>query len=208
MMRLILLFTISILGVFTCLGLMYDRGEVLKVPVTNNHTVIPKLKIDEALTFCKKQKMDTTIAFFVDMSIHSGKKRFFIADLQKAAVLSSGLCCHGMGKESTGETPVFSNDNGSYCTSLGKYKTGARAYSQFGIHVHYKLIGLENTNSNAFKRIVVLHSYDPVSEKEICPEHLPMGWSLGCPVVSNKMMTSVDELLKNREKPVLLWIYN
>jgi hypothetical protein len=67
--------------------------------------------------------------------------------------------------------------------------------------------GLEASNSNAFKRIVVLHSYDPVAENEIYPEHLPMGWSLGCPVISNSLMTNIDHLLKRKKKPVLLWIY-
>lgn len=151
--------------------------------------------------------MDTTICFLVNMSIHSGKNRFFVWDFSKNTLVNSGLCCHGMGGGSTEEKPVFSNWEGSYCTSLGKYATGKRAYSQWGIHVHYKLKGLESSNSNAFKRIVVLHSFDPIEEHEIYPEHLPMGWSLGCPVVDNKMMRSIDNILQKKKKPVLLWIY-
>lgn len=170
-------------------------------------TTVSKSKIDEARVFCRKHKLDTTLAIFVDMSIHSGKKRFFVVDLLKSKINSSSLCCHGMGKGSTESTAVFSNEEGSYCTSLGKYKTGLRAYSQYGIHVHYKLHGLEKTNNNAFKRVVVLHSYDPVDENEVYPEYLPMGWSLGCPVISNAQMTYIDKLLKNRKKEVLLWIY-
>jgi hypothetical protein len=168
---------------------------------------IDKKKIVEAVKFCKKQNLDTTIAFFVDMSIHSGKKRFYVYDFQKKTVLNSGLCCHGMGLNSTQDSIVFSNETGSNCTSLGKYKTGIRAYSNWGINVHYKMHGLEKTNSNAFQRIIVLHSYDPVSEEEIYPENLPMGWSKGCPVISNKLMTSIDSLLKKKKIPVLLWIY-
>jgi hypothetical protein len=113
-----------------------------------------------------------------------------------------------MGLGSTCSSPVFSNEKGSYCTSLGKYRTGERSYSSWGINVHYKMHGLERTNDNAFSRIVVLHSYDYVPEEEIFPEHLPLGWSLGCPVISNKLMTSIDSLLKTRKKSVLLWIYN
>jgi hypothetical protein len=164
-------------------------------------------KAEAALQFCKKNNMDTGICFLVDMKIHSGKNRFFVWDFKKGKVIYSGLCCHGMGLGSTEEKPVFSNKEGSYCTSLGKYATGAKAYSQWGIHIHYKLKGLEASNSNAFKRIVVLHSYDPVAENEIFPEHLPMGWSLGCPVISNSLMTNIDQLLKQKKKPVLLWIY-
>jgi len=103
--------------------------------------------------------------------------------------------------------PVFSNELGSNCTSLGKYKLGAKAYSNWGIHVHYKMHGLEATNVNAFRRIVVLHSYEPVPYDEIYPGHLPLGWSQGCPVISNTLMTKLDSLLKQRQKPVLLWIY-
>ncbi|SFX72830.1 murein L,D-transpeptidase catalytic domain-containing protein [Cytophaga hutchinsonii] len=168
---------------------------------------IDSAKIAEAFKFCKKNGYDTTTAFFVDMSIHSGRNRFFVWDFAKKKVLYEGLCCHGMGKESTGSTPVFSNESGSYCTSLGKYKIGIRSYSQWGIHVHYKMHGLESTNSNAFNRIVVLHSYSLVSNTEIYPRHLPMGYSLGCPVVCDDLMTHLDVLLKKKTKPTLLWIY-
>jgi hypothetical protein len=161
----------------------------------------------EAFRFCKQQKLDTAFAIFVDMSLPSGKFRLFVLNLQSQKVVCQSLCCHGMGGTSSEEKIDFSNVPGSNCTSLGKYKTGARAFSQYGIHVHYKLHGLELTNNKAFDRIVVLHSYSPVPETEIYPSHLPMGWSLGCPVVSNNTMTFLDNLLKKRSRPLLLWIY-
>ena len=168
---------------------------------------IDSVKFTEAFNFCKKNGYDTSTCFFVDMDIQSGKNRFFVWDFKNKKVLYQGLCCHGMGKGSTTSTPIFSNESGSYCTSLGKYKIGIRSYSQWGIHVHYKMHGLESTNSNAYKRVVVLYSYAPVSEIEIYPFHLSMGWSLGCPVVSDGMMTNLDALLKKKTKPTLLWIY-
>ncbi|HSY61915.1 MAG TPA: murein L,D-transpeptidase catalytic domain family protein [Cytophaga sp.] len=168
---------------------------------------IDSTKISEAFRFCKKNGYDTSTCFFVDMSIHSGKNRFFVWDFSAKKIISEGLCCHGLGKESTVSTPVFSNESGSYCTSLGKYKIGIRSYSQWGIHIHYKLHGLEASNSNAYNRVVVLHSYYAVSETEIYPSYLSMGWSLGCPVVSNGLMTKLDVLLQNKTKPTLLWIY-
>ncbi|PBQ30309.1 hypothetical protein CNR22_00545 [Sphingobacteriaceae bacterium] len=179
-----------------------------KRKVTAVNAPIALQKFSEALAFCRKQKLDTTIAFFSDMSLHSGKKRFYIADLQQKKILCSSLVCHGMGKYSTPELPVFSNEPGSYCSSLGKYKTGKRAFSNWGIGVHYKMYGLEKTNSNAFKRIVVLHSYDPVPENEIFPQHLPMGWSQGCPVISNETMREADKILQKKKKPLLIWLYN
>jgi hypothetical protein len=194
---------------FIAVGIVIFFGSAFKrKPLTTSGSeLISKSKLEEARMFCRKQKLDTTVAIFIDMSIHSGKKRFFVVDLVKSKIISSSLVCHGMGKGSTESTPVFSNEEGSYCTSLGKYKTGLRAYSQYGIHIHYKLHGLEKTNNNAFKRVVVLHSYDPVDENEIYPGYLPMGWSLGCPVISNKQMTNIDKLLKEGKKNLLLWIY-
>jgi hypothetical protein len=168
---------------------------------------ISREKVNDAIRACRKFRLDTVLAVFIDMKMHSGKKRLFVYDLQKNTTLFSGLCCHGMGQGSSCASPVFSNTKNSNCTSLGKYRTGVRSYSQYGINVHYKLHGLENSNSNAFSRIVVLHSYSPVPEYEIYPDHLPMGWSLGCPVTSNKTMTALDSILRKKKTGILLWIY-
>lgn len=167
---------------------------------------INQSKIKEALAFCKKNKMDTTICIMIDMSIHSGKNRLFVYHFKKNEIVLESLCAHGVGGGSTPLKPVFSNQEGSYCTSLGKYKVKGRSYSNWGINIHYKMYGLEKTNSNAFKRIVVLHAYTPVPNKEIFPRTL-FGQSAGCPVISNEAMRKIDVLLKAKKKPVLLWVY-
>ncbi len=166
-----------------------------------------KAKADSAFRYCKTKGFNTQYCILVDFSIHSGKQRFFVWDFKNNAIKYSSLCCHGYGQKSSQTEPVFSNVEGSYCSSLGKYKIGVRAYSKWGINVHYKLHGLENTNNNAFKRFVVLHSYTPVADKDIYPKHLPLGWSQGCPVINDNAMKQVDELLKSVAKPMLLWIY-
>ncbi len=183
-------------------------GISCKADVTDEEASLRlEAKADTALVFCKNKEFDTSFCILVDMKIHSGKNRFFIWDFKKDTIMHAGLCCHGAGGESSGSQPVFSNTPGSNCTSLGKYKIGIRSYSNYGIRVHYKLHGLEKTNNNAYKRIVVLHSHNPVPDYEIYPFHLPMGYSLGCPVISNELMTTLDGLLKKAGKPVLLWIY-
>lgn len=167
-----------------------------------------KLKADSAQNYCKQKGLDAHYCFLVDFSIHSGKKRFFVWDFKGDSVKYASLCAHGYGKNGTVTKPVFSNTEGSLCSSLGRYKVGIRSYSKYGIHVHYKLHGQESTNSNAYKRFVVLHSFTPVPEVEIYPMHLPLGMSQGCPVISNQTMTQIDALLKTLKGPVLLWIYN
>ena len=165
-------------------------------------------KAGVAKVYSKSKGLSEKHCILVNFNIHSGKKRFFVWDCEKDIVLYSSLCAHGMGRGSTTTKPVYSNEEGSYCSSLGRYKIGVSSYSQWGIHIHYKLHGQDPTNDNAFKRIVVMHSHEPIPDDEIYPYHLPLGYSLGCPVISDATMRKVDALLKKSEKNVLLWIYD
>lgn len=164
-------------------------------------------KVAEALKYSKAHKMNTSYCIMIDMSIHSGKNRLFVYDFKKKEIIIKGICAHGNGGGSTAYKPVYSNKIGSNCTSLGKYKLGQRAYSNWGINIHYKMHGLEKTNSNAYKRIVVLHSYTPVPAFESYPVPL-FNVSYGCPVVANATMRKIDKLIKSGEKNMLLWIYD
>lgn len=166
-----------------------------------------RYRADSAFRYCKEHQLDTTFCILINMGKHSGKNRLFVWDFKRQAIVRAGLVCHGIGKGSTPALPVFSNIPESYCTSLGKYRVGKRGYSNWGIHVLYRLHGLENSNSNAFKRLIVLHSHTPVPSGEIYPQHIPMGYSLGCPVVSEALMRDLDTLLQNIPNSVLLWIY-
>lgn len=166
-----------------------------------------KERADSALVFCRENGMNTSYCVLVDMRIHSGKKRFFVWDFKGDSIMLSSLCAHGYGGNSTEAEPVFSNVSGSFCTSLGKYKMGIRSYSKWGINVHYKLHGLESTNNKAYERIIVLHSHHPITEEEIYPYHLPLGYSQGCPVIDNQTMRKLDEMFRKAKSPTLLWIY-
>ena len=167
------------------------------------------LKSIEAKDYIQKNKMDTTICFLIDMKVHCGKKRFAVWDLKGDSIRREIIVSHGSGGAkglpiSSADAPVFSNIPGSYASSLGKYRIGKRSYSNWGINIHYKLHGLESTNNNAYRRIIVLHSFVGVSSSEIYPEEAP--FSLGCPMVSNQDMIYLDNLLKSK-KNILLWIY-
>ncbi|MDR2595665.1 MAG: murein L,D-transpeptidase catalytic domain family protein [Fibromonadaceae bacterium] len=201
---------VLILGAFALVSGNIDSNlEVAEVLVETSNAQIEE-KAKEALSFCKANDCNTDFCILIDMKIHSGKHRMFIYDFKNQGVERKALVAHGSGKgtnSSTGDKPLFSNEKGSLLTSLGKYKIGTRSYSQYGINVHYKMHGLEASNSNAFERIIVLHSFTPLPLEEIYPYHLPMGWSFGCPVTDDETMTWLDAKLKNAKKPVLLWIF-
>ncbi len=168
-----------------------------------------KQKAVAAKAYCQKNNMNTDICILIDMKIHSGKKRFFLWDLKGDSIIDSGLCSHGTCGNLDGydpsKTPQFSNTPESHCSSLGKYKVGKRGWSSFGVNFNYKLHGLEKTNSNAYKRYIVFHSWD-IGDDEIYPSHIIE--SYGCPAVSNNFMRKMDKVLKIQKKPVLMWIYN
>ena len=143
--------------------------------------------------------------FLVDMSIPSGKNRFFIYNLKMDSIELSSLVAHGFGstRKNSYDALVFSNTPNSFKTSLGKYKIGYAYKGSFGLS--YKLYGLDSTNSKAFERTIVLHADQLVPEKEVSPYHIFQ--SAGCPTVSPSFLGVLTNYIKASRKPILLWIY-
>jgi len=142
--------------------------------------------------------------FMIDMSLPSGRQRFFIYNFKTGKVDKAGLVTHGEGSITGGEELYFSNVPGSSCTSLGKYKIGNAYRGRFGLA--YKLHGLEKSNSKAFERFVVLHGHGCVPADEVHP--LPIGPSLGCPTVAPEFLKKLSSIINASNKPVLLSIYH
>lgn len=139
----------------------------------------------------------------IDMSVPSGKNRFFIYDPRVDKVRGAGLVTHGSGSAVTSDQLVFSNKPGSNCTSLGKYKIGKDYYGRFGLA--YKLHGLDQSNNNAFARFVVLHAHPCVPGFEVYPVSICP--SLGCPTVSPAFLLELKTYIDRSAKPVLLYIF-
>lgn len=163
----------------------------------------------EAMAYCKEKKFNEEYYFLIDLSIHSGKNRFFIYDFNEKAVQYRNLVTHGScdalsPNDKKWEKAKFNNADNSHCSSKGKFKIGKRDSSTWGIKVKYWLHGLEKSNDNAVDRVIVLHSWTAVSDNEIYPKYSPLSW--GCPAVSDDFMRILDAKLKRTQKPVLLWI--
>lgn len=163
-----------------------------------------KSEITEIRRFLgKSPKYNSDIAFFLDMKIESGKSRFFIYDLKHSKLLNKGLVGHGSGSETgiLGKLK-FSNVKNSNCSSLGKYAVGGSYSGRFG--KAYKLYGLDETNSNAFDRNIVLHKYYDVPFEE---QPDPICNSLGCPMVNEKFFGVMEKLIDNSKKKIILVMY-
>jgi hypothetical protein len=159
-------------------------------------------KIEEAKTFIKNKKYNQSICLMIDMSVSSGKNRFFVYDLKKDTVINAALVTHGRCNENWLEGRRYGNTVGCGCTSLGKYKIGYSYNGRFGLA--YKLYGLDKTNDKAFERYVVLHAHDCVPETQVDSE---ICQSDGCPTVSPGFLQQLKPIIDRSERPVLLWIY-
>ncbi len=179
-----------------------DKNKVAKLKTASNYTT----QINHIKNFAKEKNHNQNIAFFIDYSLHSGRNRFFVIDLKTNKFIKKGLVCHGdcKGENSNDFTKEFSNVNDSHCTSLGMAVVQERAYSKWGKNYKYWLKGLEKTNNNMRERVVVLHAWSGVRDKEIYPKTLAT--SFGCPTVSINFLDSLDVILK-KNKNVLLYSF-
>ncbi|MEO8172503.1 MAG: murein L,D-transpeptidase catalytic domain-containing protein [Sediminibacterium sp.] len=159
-------------------------------------------KIKEAKIFCRNNAYDITVCFLIDLSVHNGRKRFFVFDLQKQKVLNSGLVTHGSCNTRYLSQVQYSNKPGCGCSSYGKYRVGGLYKGIFGDS--YKLYGLDSSNSNAYNRYIVLHSHSCVPDAEIFPNQICN--SQGCTTVSPAFLKELKVVMAKKKKPVLLWV--
>jgi len=173
--------------------------------ISKDQTVYTRLKMkaDSLHSFASKNKFNTSTFFLIDMTIESGRNRFFVFDVKQDSVILQGLVTHGRCNQSWLNGRKFGNELGCGCTSLGKYKIGYQYSGRFGLA--YKLYGLDTTNNNAFKRHVVLHAHECVPEQDVFPA--PICQSDGCPTVSTGFLSKLLPIIEQSPKPILLLIF-
>lgn len=179
------------------------KEESAEQPVAANNNAMMGILAKKISNYAIENNMSTDYCFMVDMSLPSGRNRFFIYDLQKGSIIQAGLVSHGSCNETFLARPRFSNEERTGCSSLGKYKVGEFYVGKYG--KSFRLHGLDNCNSNAYKRAVVIHGYDCVPDKEIYPRVLCN--SLGCVMVSYNFFDKVSKIIRRTNKPIVLWVY-
>ncbi|MES2003172.1 MAG: murein L,D-transpeptidase catalytic domain family protein [Bacteroidota bacterium] len=190
MFRLLLLFT----------GILSDPHNIS--PTIDPSSDLISKKMFEAKQFCRTNGYDTTTCFLLDLSIHNGRKRFFVCDIQRSQIMNSGLVTHGHCGTPYLSNVLYSNQPGCGCSSAGKYKVGNFYKGRFGDA--YKLHGLDASNSNAYSRFIVLHSHSCVPDTEIYPNQICN--SEGCTTVSPAFLKELERIISSRKRPILLWV--
>lgn len=152
--------------------------------------------------FCSERGYNTRIALFVDLSHHSGRRRFVVWDFESQRAILACPVSHGSGSSKSHQRSAYaslSNEDGSHLSSLGRALVAERYEGRYGIA--YRLDGLDASNSNLRPRCVVLHGWEHTASYPIWPR-ATVG-SFGCPVLSRRRMAEVDALLMNESGVVL-----
>lgn len=186
-------------GSFTTLETAHKESSITSIDIERINTQIS----DVRTLIAGNAKYNTKIAFFVDMRIPSAKNRFFVYDLENNKIIDQGLVAHGCGSETgiKGELK-FSNIENSNATSLGRYAIGKNYNGIFG--KAYRLTGLDESNSNAFKRAIVLHHYSAVPYEE--QDHY-ISRSHGCPMVNEQFFKRIEKIIDTSKSNIILNIY-
>lgn len=132
----------------------------------------------------------------IDFRQHSSRQRMWIVNMETGRV-DAHWTSHGSGSDrnNDGLAERFSNQPGSHASSLGFYLTGTLYTGRNGRSMY--LHGLESTNSNAYRRAVVMHGADYVRPGRV-------GRSQGCPAVERK---HIPGMLTKLERGSLLYIH-
>lgn len=130
----------------------------------------------------------------IDFSRPSTEKRLFVFDMRQGKLLFSSVVSHGKNSGGTYATS-FSNEYGSYKSSLGFYLTETTYQGKNG----YSLIlnGLEEgINDRARERAIVMHGA-AYADPSLVSRGGRLGRSFGCPAVPQRLARPIIDAIKD-----------
>lgn len=144
---------------------------------------------------------ENSLLALIDFTKPSTEQRFCVVDLAEKKVLFTSHVAHGRNSGGNYATS-FSNQPGSYKSSLGFFRTGGTYYGKNG----YSLLldGLEKgVNDKARERAIVMHGA-PYADPNVLQHQDRLGRSLGCPALPPDVSRKVIDTIK---EGALLYIY-
>ncbi|WP_158276089.1 murein L,D-transpeptidase catalytic domain family protein [Brumimicrobium oceani] len=129
----------------------------------------------------------------VDFTQHSSQERMYIIDVESFQLIKKSLCSHG---KNTGIAMAtkFSNTNGSLQSSLGFFLTAETYSGKFDYAM--RLDGLENSNSRARERGIVVHGANYATPEFLARNGGVLGRSYGCPALPKDEATELIDVIK------------
>lgn len=170
-----------------------------------------KEKANALKSYAVQNNYDTCYCFLVDYSLPSGTPRFFIWNFTTDEIVLADFCMHGAGKGNTKCTPIFSNKQGSNCSSLGRFIVNKNRYGKIlGEKRSRGVVGIDSSNSNAQQRGLLIHDSHFLDFQSLIPRKcLPLNGAScsGCVTITSKGFQKAKELIDNSPKEILMWTY-
>lgn len=140
------------------------------------------------------------IMTLIDFTKPSTEKRLYVFDMEEKKMVYSSVVAHGRNSGANYATS-FSNEYGSYKSSLGFYLTENTYQGKNGYSL--SLNGLEaGINDRAKQRAIVMHGAAYANPSTIASGRL--GRSLGCPALPQALARPIIDTIK---KGSVLFIY-
>lgn len=168
----------------------------------NLENIINYSAFEQAISgYNKIEVKNKDIITLIDFTKPSTEERFYVLDLKQKKLLYSSVVSHGKNSGLNYATS-FSNENGSYKSSLGFYVTENTYQGKNG----YSLVldGLEKgINDQAKKRAIVIHGAT-YSNPTVAMSSGRLGRSFGCPALPESLCKPIINAIKGGS---LLYIY-
>ncbi len=170
------------------------------------HQKVNPWDLQQVQNYCKKFGYNDSYYIICDFGKASGRKRFYLYDLNDKERIMRSYCMHGNGGGSTAKKPVFSNLPGSNCSSIGLY--ALKGIGSYSIKNSIRLTGLDNTNSMARARGLLIHSSKKTSRFHGEKDYIPLGdESHGCFTISSSCLAELMTIysVHGKKKRILMW---
>lgn len=145
----------------------------------------------------KQHKINSQYVTLIDFSLSDTAKRLYVIDTRTNKIILNLKVTHGIGSGAGEYATSFSNKVNSHASSLGFYITDSIHYGHNGRSLRVR--GIDNTNSNAYIRIILFHPAPYISENSN-----KIGHSWGCFAVDSKYSNILINLIKNHS---LVYVY-
>lgn len=170
-----------------------DVINVIESQAPNLNREILKLSLTAYEHAQKKGVASNQLLTIVDYSKPSTERRLWVIDLTSKKVLFNTWVAHGKNSGNVNSSS-FSNSPESLKSSIGVFVTTDIYSGKHGNSLHVQ--GLESGfNDNAYKRSIVFHGADYVSESIAQSGRLGRSW--GCWAVSQNVIASLIKTIKN-----------
>lgn len=214
MKRTIIRILLGCLALFALvLGVFFIIQQCKRVPSRSGSAVYAtaKEKAHSLKAYAVQNGYDTCYCFLVDYSLPSGTPRFFIWNFETDEIDFADFCMHGAGKGNTKSSPIFSNELGSNCSSLGRFAVRKKQYGKvLGEKRSRAIVGLDPTNSKALRRGLLIHDSYFIDYQSLIPRtYLPLNGAScsGCVTITSKGFRKAKEIIDGSSRGILMWNY-